>query len=216
MFDALANVPWTWLLIRASGITAWGLLTAVVVWGILLRTRVLGRVASPQGLLVMHRWLSALALGFLFVHMALLLIDPAVQFTPTQLLIPFTSTWQPLAVGLGTLALWMLIPVSVMGRLRSRLGKAGNAWFRRTHLIAYAAWPVATAHYVLAGTDAIAQWSVALLIAGTSLIVLALLARAFVPPAAPRRAATATPKAPASAEVAAEPAAEAPAEPALV
>ena len=212
MFDVLANIPWTWLLIRASGITAWGLLTAVVVWGILLRTRVLGRVASPQGLLVMHRWLSALALGFLFLHMGLLLIDPAVQFTPTQLLIPFTSTWQPFAVGLGTIALWMLIPVSVMGRLRSRLGKAGNAWFRRTHLIAYAAWPVATAHYVLAGTDAIAQWSVALLIAGTSLIVLALLARAFVPPAAPRRAATTTEKAPAVANAAAE----APAEPALV
>jgi predicted ferric reductase len=212
MFDALANIPWTWLLIRASGITAWGLLTAVVVWGILLRTRVLGRVASPQGLLVMHRWLSALALGFLFLHMGLLLIDPAVQFTPTQLLIPFTSTWQPFAVGLGTIALWMLIPVSVMGRLRTRLGKAGNAWFRRTHLIAYAAWPVATAHYVLAGTDAIAQWSVALLIAGTSLIVLALLARAFVPPAAPRRAATAAEKAPAVANAAAE----APAEPALV
>jgi predicted ferric reductase len=212
MFDALANIPWTWLLIRASGITAWGLLTAVVVWGILLRTRVLGRVASPQGLLVMHRWLSALALGFLFLHMGLLLIDPAVQFTPTQLLIPFTSTWQPFAVGLGTVALWMLIPVSVMGRLRTRLGKAGNAWFRRTHLIAYAAWPVATAHYVLAGTDAIAQWSVALLIAGTSLIVLALLARAFVPPAAPRRAATAAEKAPAVANAAAE----APAEPALV
>ena len=212
MFDALANIPWTWLLIRASGITAWGLLTAVVVWGILLRTRVLGRVASPQGLLVMHRWLSALALGFLFLHMGLLLIDPAVQFTPTQLLIPFTSTWQPFAVGLGTIALWMLIPVSVMGRLRTRLGKAGNAWFRRTHLIAYAAWPVATAHYVLAGTDAIAPWSVALLIAGTSLIVLALLARAFVPPAAPRRAATAAEKAPAVPNAAAE----APAEPALV
>lgn len=211
MFDALANVPWTWLLIRASGITAWGLLTAVVVWGILLRTRVLGRVASPQGLLVMHRWLSALALGFLFLHMGLLLIDPAVHFTPTQLLIPFTSTWQPFAVGLGTIALWMLIPVSVMGRLRTRLGKAGNAWFRRTHLIAYAAWPVATAHYVLAGTDAIAQWSIALLIAGTSLIVLALLARAFVPPAAPRRAATTAEKAPAVADAAAD----APAEPAL-
>lgn len=211
MLDALANVPWTWLLIRASGITAWGLLTAVVVWGILLRTRVLGRVASPQGLLVMHRWLSALALGFLFLHMGLLLIDPAVHFTPTQLLIPFTSAWQPFAVGLGTIALWMLIPVSVMGRLRTRLGKAGNAWFRRTHLIAYAAWPVATAHYVLAGTDAIAQWSIALLIAGTSLIVLALLARAFVPPAAPRRAATTTEKAPAVADAAAD----APAEPAL-
>jgi predicted ferric reductase len=212
MLDALANVPWTWLLIRATGITAWGLLTAVVVWGILLRTRVLGRVASPQGLLVMHRWLSALALGFLALHMGLLLIDPAVQFTPSQLFIPFTSTWEPLAVGLGTIAMWMLIPVSVMGRLRTRLGKAGNAWFRRTHLIAYAAWPVATAHYVLAGTDALSEWSIGLLIAGTSLIVLALLARAFVPPATPRRAATAAPKAPAVADAAAE----APAEPALV
>jgi predicted ferric reductase len=212
MLDALANVPWTWLLIRATGVTAWGLLTAVVVWGILLRTRVLGRIASPQGLMVMHRWLSALALGFLAAHMGLLLIDPAVQFTPSQLLIPFTSTWQPFAVGLGTIALWMLIPVSVMGRLRTRLGKAGNAWFRRTHLIAYAAWPVATAHYVLAGTDALAQWSLGLLIAGTSLIVLALLARAFVPPATPRRAAPASSPAPAGAEIASE----APAEPALV
>jgi hypothetical protein len=65
---------------------------------------------------------------------------------------------------------------------------------------------------VLAGTDALSEWSIGLLIAGTSLIVLALLARAFVPPATPRRAATATPKAPAVADAAAE----APAEPALV
>jgi predicted ferric reductase len=164
-----------------------------VVWGILLKTRFLGRLATPPTLLVMHRWLSALALAFLAVHMGLLLIDPAVRFTPTQILIPFTSPWQAFAVGLGTIAMWMLIPVSVLGRLRTRLGKAGNTWFKRAHLVAYAAWPVATAHYVLAGTDALAQWSLGLLIAGTAIIVLALLVRGFVPPASRTRAATAAP-----------------------
>lgn len=188
MFEALSSVPWTWLAIRATGITSWGLLTAVVIWGILLKTRFLGKLATPQGLLVMHRWLSALALAFLAAHMGLLMIDPVVRFTPTQVLIPFTSPWEPIAVGLGALAFWMLIPVSIFGRLRTKLGKAGNTWFRRTHLIAYAAWPVATAHYVLAGTDALAAWSVALLIAATTLIACALLVRGFVPPPSRRPA----------------------------
>lgn len=203
MFEALSSIPWTWLAIRATGITAWGLLTAVVIWGILLKTRLLGTRATPQGLLVMHRWLSALALGFLAVHMGLLMVDPVVRFTPTQILIPFTAPWQPLAVGLGAVAFWMLIPVSVVGRLRTKLGKAGNTWFRRTHLIAYAAWPVATSHYVLAGTDALAAWSIGLLVTATALIVLALLVRGFVPPPsrrAPTRATTGQDVAPAASE----------------
>jgi len=193
MFESLSSIPWTWLAIRGTGITAWGLLTAVVVWGILLKTRLLGKLATPQGLLIMHRWLSALALAFLALHMGLLLIDPVVRFTPTQIFIPFTSAWEPIAVGLGALAFWMLIPVSIFGRLRTKLGKAGNTWFRRTHLIAYAAWPVATAHYVLAGTDALAAWSVGLLIAATTLIACALLVRGFVPPPSRRPAPRPTP-----------------------
>ena len=84
----MTEIPWTWLAIRASGITAWGLLTAVVLWGILLRTRLLGRLASPMRLLDLHRWLGATALAFLLIHMILLLVDPAVKFTVAQLLIP--------------------------------------------------------------------------------------------------------------------------------
>lgn len=177
----MADIPWTWLGIRACGITAWGLLTAVVVWGILLRTRLLGRLASPIRLLDLHRWLGVTAVAFLLVHLGLLLVDPAVKFTAAQILIPGLAPWQTTAVALGTIAFWLLIPVTIIGRVRHRLGKAGNAWFQRSHLIAYAAWPLATAHYVLAGTDALAQWSVALLIAAGALISLGLMARAFSP-----------------------------------
>jgi predicted ferric reductase len=183
----MAEIPWTWLAIRASGVTAWGLLTAVVLWGILLRTRVLGRLAAPLHLLDLHRWLGIVALGFLLVHMALLLVDPAVSFTIAQILVPGMAPWETLAVALGSLAFWALIPVSFLGRLRARMGLVGNRWFKRAHLLAYWAWPLATAHYVLAGTDALAEWSLALLFAGTGLIVTALLARGFVPAPEPSR-----------------------------
>ena len=138
-------------------------------------------------LLDLHRWLGATALAFLLVHMILLLVDPAVQFTVAQVLVPGIAPWEPIAAALGTIAFWLLIPVSFIGRLRPRLGKVGNTWFKRSHLLAYAAWPIATAHYVLAGTDALSEWSLALIIAGSALLVFGLLARGFVPAPAPAR-----------------------------
>ena len=185
----MASVAWTWIGIRASGVTAWGLLTAVVLWGILLRTRLLGHAASPTRLLDLHRWLGASALGFLALHMLLLLVDPYLPFSFGQILIPGLSSWEPLAVAFGICAFWLLIPVSIIGRLRPRMANSGAKLFQRSHWLAYAAWPMATAHYVLAGTDALTQWSIALLIAGTALLVMGLLARGFVPAPGPTRAA---------------------------
>ncbi len=181
------TIPWTWLGIRASGITAWGLLTAVVVWGILLKTQLLGRLAPPMKLLDLHRWLGIVALAFLLLHLGLLIVDPFQSFSVAQILVPGLAPGSTFAVALGTVAFWLLLPASFLGRLRAKMGAAGNGWFKRAHLIAYAAWPFATAHYVLAGTDALAQWSIGLLITGTGLIVLGLLARGFVPAPGPTR-----------------------------
>ena len=124
------DIAWTWLLIRASGVTAWALLTAVVFWGLFLRTRLLGTKSPPVALLHMHRWLGSLALVILAVHLGALLIDPVVGFSVSQILIPGTSPWQPFAVALGTISLYLMIPVSIIGRIRSKLGKKGNTFLR--------------------------------------------------------------------------------------
>ena len=126
------DIAWTWLLIRASGVTAWALLTAVVFWGLFLRTRLLGTKSPPVALLHMHRWLGSLALVILAVHLGALLIDPVVGFSVSQILIP--------------------------------------------------------------GTDARAEWSIALLIASSATLTFLLLARGFVP--APTRKRSPTPKPP--------------------
>jgi DMSO/TMAO reductase YedYZ heme-binding membrane subunit len=131
--------------------------------------------------------------------MVLLFVDSYQHYSVPALLVPGMAP-APLtfAAALGTIGFWLLMPVSFLGRIRAKMGLVGNAWFKRSHVLAYAAWPIATAHYVLAGTDALAQWSLALLFTATALIVMALLARGFVPAPgpvrkiSPRRSATAS------------------------
>jgi DMSO/TMAO reductase YedYZ heme-binding membrane subunit len=92
------------------------------------------------------------------------------------------------------LALWCMLPVSLIGRIRTKMGKKGNAFFKKSHLIAYFAWPLATAHYVLAGTDAMTEWSIALVLTVSVILIFLLLTRGFVQPArrAPRPRPTTT------------------------
>lgn len=167
------GVPWTWVIIRASGVGAWLALTAVVSWGIAVRGAAwAGRPFSRA--LSLHRWLGTIALVLVVVHMALLLVDTYVPFTLIEILVPFVGPWEPFAVGLGVIAFWLMAPAWALGRMRRRWG---DRWFLRAHALAYAAWPLATAHYVLAGTDALALWSIALLVAGTSVVAVMLLTR---------------------------------------
>lgn len=175
------NIAWTWILIRASGITAWALLTCVVLWGIALRTRVLGQAATPVKLMEMHRWLGTSAVFFLLFHLGLLLVDPYVTFTVPQLFIPFLSSWKPLEVAAGIAAIWSFLPVLIIAPMRKYFGKNGSTLFKKAHYFAYVAWPLATMHYILAGTDTMELWSIVLIISGMSLILFMLITRGFVP-----------------------------------
>ena len=50
-----------WYLTRASGIVAWLMLTASVIWGIVLSTKAFPEHRRPAWLLDLHRWLGGLA-----------------------------------------------------------------------------------------------------------------------------------------------------------
>lgn len=175
-----SNLPWMWFAMRASGLTAWTLLSATIMWGLLLRTRLLP-AASPMRLMGLHKYLGSLALVTLAIHLVTVLLDPTLHFTWVNALIPFTASWKPLALAAGIIAAYLMVPVQLVARVRARMGKSGATWFNRTHLIAYAAWPLATAHYVMAGTDALAPASIMLLSSVTLVIVLLLTARGWIP-----------------------------------
>jgi predicted ferric reductase len=140
-----------WYTARAGGLVAWGLVVASCVWGLLLALRVGGRRPGPAWHLSLHRYLSGLAIAFLGVHVAAILADSFVHFTLADTLIPFASSWHPLAVAWGIVAMYLLVAVEFTSLFRQMLS---NAVWRGIHLTSYVVLVVSTIHLLTAGTDA--------------------------------------------------------------
>ena len=140
----------TWYAARAGGVLAYLLVSASVLAGILLAGKV--RVPGLPRFAVedVHRFLGILAGVFITVHVGSVALDSVVPFSLSQLAIPFTSGYRPLATGLGVVAVELLLAVAVTNRLRSRLPY--RVW-RRAHYATLAVWLLATVHGILSGTD---------------------------------------------------------------
>lgn len=140
----------TWYVLRSTGIVAWLLLTASVVGGLALRTRVLGTRARPPWLLDLHRGIAGLAVVFTAIHVVATVVDPWVDFTWVHALVPLTAPWRPLAIAPGVVALHLLLAIQVTSLLMRRVNR--RVW-RALHLSAVPTWLLATGHLVTAGTD---------------------------------------------------------------
>jgi hypothetical protein len=140
-----------WYLARSGGIVAWFLLATSVLWGLLLSTRVFDRRPSPKWLTDLHRFLGGIALVFTGLHMAALVADSYVHFGVKELLVPFASTWHPVAVAAGVISLWLLVAVEVTSLLMRHLPK--RLW-HAIHMSSFGIFVVATVHAFTAGTDA--------------------------------------------------------------
>ena len=140
-----------WYTARASGIVAWGLIIITIVWGLLLATRVLGRKPAPAWLLSLHRYLGALTLAFVGVHVGAILLDTYTNFGIVNVLVPFTGSWHPLAVAWGIVGMYLLVAIEITSLLRHRMSK--RVW-HSIHLLSYLLFATTTIHLLTAGTDA--------------------------------------------------------------
>lgn len=139
-----------WHLARASGIVAWLFLTASVLWGIFLSTKLLQRWRRPAWLADLHRWLGALTVGFVAVHLLALVADSYVSFDLVDLAVPFASSWRRGAVALGVVAMWILLAVELSSLMMKRLGR--RTW-RTIHMGSYLVFWLTSLHAAFAGTD---------------------------------------------------------------
>lgn len=139
-----------WYIARAAGLVAWGLLAAATLWGLALSTKVLGKRPRPNWLLDLHRWLGGVALIFTGVHVVALLADTYVHFGLASVLVPFASSWHPLAVAWGVVAFYLLVAVELTSLARAHLPKI--VW-RRVHFASFVLFVMATIHGLTAGTD---------------------------------------------------------------
>lgn len=140
-----------WALGRGTGVVALALMTVSVVLGILTRS---GRPAFglPRfAVTLVHRNSALIGTVFVLIHVVSLLFDPYAQLKVVDFVVPFLGSYRSFWLGLGTVAVDLLIAIVVTALLRRWIGQRV---FRIVHWATYALWPIALVHAIGTGTDA--------------------------------------------------------------
>ncbi len=140
----------TWYITRAAGITAYLLLWLSTAWGLAVSTRVLDGALHGAYTYDFHQFISLLAIGFLGLHIVVLLIDQYAPFSVVQILVPFLSSYRPGWVGLGVLSMYIILLVTVTFYLRNRIG---SKTFRSIHVLSLLGFLGGAVHGLMSGTD---------------------------------------------------------------
>ena len=155
MIVAAASTKALWYLTRGSGVVSLVLLTISTVLGI--TTAVRWATARWPRFIVegLHKNASLLSVVFLAIHIATAVLDGYVPIRWIDAVVPFTSQYKPLWLGLGAVAVDLLLAVIVTSLVRVRIGH--RVW-RAVHWMAYACWPVAVIHGLGTGSDSGQTW----------------------------------------------------------
>ena len=170
--------PTFWMLARATGLTAYVLLTTSILAGLVLKSRPF-RSLRPAAVTDTHRFLAMLGLGAVALHGVALVLDSTVRITPLALLVPGLVAYRPAAVAAGVAGGWLLALITASFWLRKRMGIRN---WRRLHWATYALFALATAHGIAAGSDTSQPWGRDLYLGAVGAVAAATAWRALVQP----------------------------------
>lgn len=100
-----------------------------------------------------------MTLVFLALHIVTAVIDPFTHLGWLTAVVPFSSYYRTIWLGLGTVAFELLVAIVVTSLARPFIGQA--AW-RLVHWLTYASWPIAVIHGLGTGSDVWSAWSLVL------------------------------------------------------
>ena len=165
---ALNSVQLWWYVTRASGIIAYLLLWFSMVLGLGVASKFFDNLLDRVFTYDFHQFISLLSIAFVVVHVVVLLLDRYLPYSVWQILVPFISPYRPIWVGIGVIAFYLIILVTVTFYIKKRIGMR---LFRIIHILSLLGYVGATFHGIYAGTDS-ALPSMMLLYEGTALVVL--------------------------------------------
>ncbi len=138
-----------WYLSQGTGVISLVLYTMVMLLGI----AVVGQGRLPGlprfSVVALHRSISLLSLVFLALHIGTAIPDSYVKISVLSTFIPFASSYEPLWIGLGAVAVDLMIALIVTSLLRDRISPR---YWRVVHWLAYAFWPIMIAHSIGLGS----------------------------------------------------------------
>ncbi len=161
----------TWELIRVTGLVALALLTVSVALGIAgpaIRRPTL-RLTSVS----LHLTAAVGGIALVVAHVVFAVLDSWVTVPLSAAVLPGASPWEPLWVGVGTVAFDLLIVMAATSALRQQ---APRLWWR-AHVLAYPAWALVWVHTLTIGTDRGTTLMITLAAASAGLVAAAIMVR---------------------------------------
>ena len=147
---ATDSVQAWWYVTRAAGLMAYILLWLSTTWGLAVSSKIFDSWLERMFTFDFHEYLSLLSIGFLALHIVVLLMDQFLPFSVWQILIPFTSQYRPLWVGIGVFSMYITLLVTVTFYMRKFVSMQA---FRRLHILSFLAYIGGLFHGLFAGTD---------------------------------------------------------------
>jgi methionine sulfoxide reductase heme-binding subunit len=145
-----------WYATRGAGIVSLLLLTAVMCLGLLTAGR-WQRPDWPRFLTAeFHRSLALLTIVFVAVHVIISVIDPFTALGFGAALVPFSSPYKQLWLGLGAVSVYLFAALVISSLAKAHIGP--RAW-KAIHWLAYATWPLGVLHGLGTGSDTGAPWA---------------------------------------------------------
>ena len=172
--------PTFWILARASGMTAYLLVTVSLLAGLVLKSRPLGTRVKPAAVTDLHRFLALMALAATAIHGLALVFDTAVPIDVAGLLVPGRIHYRPLWTGAGVIGAELMVVIYVSFSQRKRIGVRN---WRRLHWLTYAVFASVTVHGLFAGSDSANRWAQPVYLGAIGAVAFATAWRALVRPA---------------------------------
>jgi predicted ferric reductase len=140
-----------WLAARAMGVSAYLLLAFEVALGLVLsHPRNTAAWRKTKQVFPWHEMVSVFTGTFIALHVVLLAVDPYANVGVVGAFVPGYSAYRPVAVGLGSVAMYALIFTAVTAKW-TRLLPSG--WWLKVHRLSAVVFLMTWVHAVLAGSD---------------------------------------------------------------
>jgi predicted ferric reductase len=151
-----SNISAYWYLSRGSAVIAYLLLWLSMILGTGITNKLGALWPGLPSTIEMHEYTSILGLAFGIFHGLILLGDHYISFSLVQILVPFaTTSYKPIAVGIGQVALYIWALLDISFYIRKTIGK--KMW-RAIHFGSFLTYASVLFHAIISGTDASTTW----------------------------------------------------------
>ncbi len=152
---ALDSLHVWWYISRAAGLAGYLLFWLSTVWGFAISSKIFDSFLERTFTYDFHEHLSLLSIGFVILHVIVLLLDKYEPLSWVEILVPFASAYRPFWIGIGIIGFYLSVLVTITFYLRSYISMQA---FRTIHYLSVASYIVSFAHSIASGTDSGFTW----------------------------------------------------------